>query len=98
MKENKIIKKIMATAILSTFATFAFADSSGGGSITNAIQWLIGFVGGPFGAGIATLSIMGCGIALWMNKLEKETFIKVLIGGGLVFGAAALARALGWGS
>ena len=86
---KKWIKKIITGSTLWLYANLALADS-GGGAITGAIQWLITFVGGPFGGGIATVVIMGAGIALWMNKIEKETFVKILIGGGLIFGAAAI--------
>lgn len=93
---NKLMKKGLMLTTFTGYGTLALADS-GGSSITSALQWLIDFVGGPFGAAIATLSIMTCGVLLWMNKLEKETFVKVLVGGGIVFGAAAIMKAIGWG-
>jgi type IV secretory pathway VirB2 component (pilin) len=94
MKIKKTVEKGVGLVGLLAYSTFALADPGGGDSITDGLQWWISFLGGKFGASILTIAIIASGIALLIDKISKETFIKILVGGGLIFGASAMVSAI----
>ncbi|MFG1298025.1 TrbC/VirB2 family protein [Xanthobacter sp. V13C-7B] len=70
----------------------AFAQASG---IQSALEQLISLITGGVGKALATLAIMGVGIAWMFNVIQLRTAGFVVFGIAIVFSAATIAGMLG---
>ena len=70
---------------LSIFPALALAD------VSDSLNNLLSYLTGDLGKTVAMLAIVGFGYACFkMHKVEKSTFLYIVVGIGIIFGAKTL--------
>ena len=82
---NRVMGMSLYGVFLSLFPVLALAD------VTDSLNNLLSYLTGDLGKTVAMLAIVGAGYACFkMHKVEKSTFLYIVIGIGIIFGAKTL--------
>ncbi len=72
----------------------AFAGGAGGGGLTeaqSAVQWVLDIFSPALMVLLLTIGLIICGVLVWMGRMSGRTFVAIMIGSVLVFGARTIA-------
>lgn len=82
---NKWVGMSLYGVFLSIFPALALAD------VSDSLNNLLSYLTGDLGKTVAMLAIVGFGYACFkMHKVEKSTFLYIVVGIGIIFGAKTL--------
>ena len=96
---NKIKLQRLWALLLAATPTLSFAYSSGGDTLSSILNGLISLLTSGWARLIFIIAVIGVGYAtLVMGKLPKGKAASIVIGIGIVFGAAYIAQQLGVGA